>query len=75
VRRGPIDPVVFADLVLFDPEAVTDHATPAQPHLASTGIEDVCVNRRAVWRHGATAGLHPGRVIKRARPLADATLQ
>lgn len=64
-RRGTITPGAFADLVLFDPNTVTDNATPVAPHLVSTGVEGVWVNGRAVWRSGKTTGDHPGRVISR----------
>ena len=66
VRRGTITPGAYADLVLFDPATVTDHATPAAPHMVSTGIEGVWVNGRAVWRAGKTTGVYPGRVLRRA---------
>lgn len=71
-RRGTIAPGNYADLVLFDPATVTDHATPAQPHLVSTGIEGVWVNGRAVWRGGAVTGVHPGRVLTRQQMAAAA---
>jgi N-acyl-D-amino-acid deacylase len=64
-RRGTIAPGAYADLVLFDPATVEDHATPAAPHLVSTGIAGVWVNGRAVWRGERTTGLHPGRVLRR----------
>jgi N-acyl-D-amino-acid deacylase len=65
-RRGTITVGSYADLVLFDPATITDHATPAAPHLVSTGVEGVWVNGRAVWRGGRVTGAHPGRVILRA---------
>jgi N-acyl-D-amino-acid deacylase len=65
-RRGTIAPGAYADLVLFNPASIADHATPASPHLVSTGIEGVWVNGRAVWRNGKPTGAHPGRVLKRA---------
>jgi N-acyl-D-amino-acid deacylase len=65
VRRGTITPGAFADLVLFDPATVTDHATPASPHLVSTGIEAVWVNGREVWREGKTSGAYPGVTLRR----------
>ena len=65
-RRGTITPGAYADLVLFDPATVSDHATPAAPHLVSTGIAGVWVNGRAVWRDGKVTGAHPGQVLRRA---------
>ncbi len=65
LRRGTIAPGAFADLVLFDPVTVADHATPAAPHLVSTGIEGVWVNGRLVYRAGKTTGAHSGRVLRR----------
>ena len=66
-RRGVIAAGAYADLVLFDPATVADHATPAAPHLVSTGIVGVWVNGRAVWRDGKPTGAHPGRVLRRER--------
>jgi N-acyl-D-amino-acid deacylase len=72
-RRGTLAPGAFADLVLLDPATVTDHATPASPHLVSTGIEGVWVNGSAVWRNARPTGSHPGRIIRRAAtPLPSA---
>ena len=65
-RRGTITPGAYADLVLFNPVTVSDHATPAAPHLVSTGIAGVWVNGRAVWRDGKVTGAHPGQVLRRA---------
>jgi N-acyl-D-amino-acid deacylase len=65
LRRGTIVPGAFADLVLFNADSITDHATPAAPHAVSTGVSGVWVNGRAVWRNGKTTGTHPGRVIRR----------
>ncbi|MHB1326952.1 MAG: N-acyl-D-amino-acid deacylase family protein [Gemmatimonadales bacterium] len=64
-RRGTIAPGQFADLVLFDPGTVIDNATPANPHLVSTGIERVWVNGQTVWAAGAVTSHRPGRVLLR----------
>ncbi len=64
-RRGTIAPGQFADLVLFDPGTVIDNATPADPHLVSTGIERVWVNGQTVWSAGAVTAHRPGRVLLR----------
>lgn len=64
-RRGRIAPGYYADLVLFDPQTVIDRATPAEPHLTSTGIERVWVNGVLVWNGDAPTGAHPGRVLRK----------
>ena len=63
--RGRITPGAFADLVLFDPAAVIDRATPQEPHLTSVGIERVWVNGTEVFADGKTTDAKPGRVIRR----------
>lgn len=64
-RRGTIKAGNFADLVLFDPATVIDNATPAEPHLVSTGIARVWVNGRTVWQDGATVAGRSGRTLRR----------
>ena len=64
-RRGTIKAGNFADLVLFDPATVGDNATPAEPHLVSTGIARVWVNGRTVWQDGRTVASHSGRTLRR----------
>ncbi|MGB0385123.1 MAG: N-acyl-D-amino-acid deacylase family protein [Ardenticatenaceae bacterium] len=44
LARGTIQEGNFADLVIFDPESVSDRATLQQPQQLSTGIEHVLVN-------------------------------
>jgi N-acyl-D-amino-acid deacylase len=63
--RGIIKKGLKADLVLFNPETVTDHATFADPLKLSTGIEKVYVNGQLVWSAGRSTGLRPGRVLAR----------
>ncbi|MCC6188020.1 MAG: amidohydrolase family protein, partial [Anaerolineales bacterium] len=62
-RRGRLLPGYFADVVVFDPAAVQDHATFAQPHQYATGVEHVLVNGVPVLRDGEHTGAFPGRVI------------
>ncbi len=65
VERGLIESGYFADLVLFDPDTVTDRATTEDPHMPSEGIEKVWVNGLLVFENGQTTGSRPGKPIRR----------
>jgi N-acyl-D-amino-acid deacylase len=65
--RGVIRAGAFADLVLFDPEAVIDSATFAAPATPAQGIEEVWVNGVSTYRYGSgPTGAAAGRLIRRA---------
>lgn len=68
VDRGEIRPKALADLVVFDPESVRDHATFDNPRQASTGIAHVFVNGQFVCRSGRVADFDsptlPGRACR-----------
>lgn len=68
--RGVIQAGAFADLVLFDPDSVSDRATPEAPHAVSVGIRSVWVNGKVVFREGTTTDARSGRVVR--RPVATA---
>ncbi len=61
--RGRIEPGLAADLVLFDPDAILDQATFAQPEQFPLGIEMVVVNGTIVVEAGAHTGALPGRAL------------
>jgi N-acyl-D-aspartate/D-glutamate deacylase len=63
-RRGLLKPGHFADVVVFDPAAIRDHATFAQPHQYATGMAHVFVNGVQVLREGQHTGAKPGRVVR-----------
>jgi len=63
VRRGTLRPGNYADIVIFDPATITDHATFAEPHQYATGVRDVFVNGVPVIRDGEHTGATPGRVV------------
>jgi N-acyl-D-amino-acid deacylase len=63
--RGRLKQNYAADLVLFDPQSVTDRATFENPKQVSEGIIAVWVNGKAVWRDGKSTGARPGRALRR----------
>ena len=62
-RRGLLEPGYFADVVVFDPERIQDHATYDEPHRYATGVEHVAVNGTLVLRDAEHTGALPGRVV------------
>jgi len=63
--RGILKQDLAADLVLFDPDTIQDHATFEDSLQYSTGIEAVWVNGELVWDKGKVTEARPGRVIRR----------
>ena len=63
-KRGWLAPDYFADVVVFDPDKVQDHATPQNPHQYSTGMVHVFVNGEQVLKNGEHTGATPGRVVR-----------
>ena len=67
--KGRVQVGADADLTLFDPARVIDHATFREPTLASAGIDHVLVNGTPVVAGGALVeGVMPGRAVRRAKP-------
>jgi N-acyl-D-amino-acid deacylase len=62
--RGRLHRGVYADVVVFDPATIQDHATYEKPHQLSTGVSDVLVNGRFAIRDGAPTGAATGRVVR-----------
>ena len=62
-RRGSLAPGFLADVVIFDPDTIQDHATFADPHQYSTGVVHVWINGQQVLREGTHTGATPGRVV------------
>jgi N-acyl-D-amino-acid deacylase len=54
----------YADIVIFDPESITDHASFEKPHQLATGVTDVWVNGKQVIKDGNHTGAKPGRFVK-----------
>ncbi len=62
-RRGLLKPGYYADIVVFDPQKIQDHATYEKPHQYATGVIDVFVNGTQVLKDGEHTGATPGRVV------------
>ena len=62
-RRGALRPGYFADVVVFHPDAIADHATFEKPHQYATGVRDVFVNGVQVLKNGEHTGAKPGQVV------------
>jgi N-acyl-D-amino-acid deacylase len=63
-RRGRLQEGYYADVVVFDPETIQDHATFADPHQYATGMVHVFVNGEQVLKDGEHTGATPGRVVR-----------
>ncbi len=64
IKRGSLQTGYFADIVVFDPETITDHATFTNPHQYATGMVHVFVNGQQVLKDGEHTGVFPGRVVR-----------
>jgi len=65
-RRGALQAGYFADVVVFDPAKIHDHATFDHPHQYATGVVHVFVNGTQVLKSGEHTGAKPGRVVRGA---------
>ena len=62
--RGRLAEGMYADIVVFDPATIQDHATFEKPHQYSTGVHHVFVNGVYVLRDGEHTGATPGQVVR-----------
>jgi N-acyl-D-amino-acid deacylase len=63
--RGRIAAGLYADLVLFDPETISDRATMQDRTAASVGIHSVWVNGVLAFQDGQPTKRYPGRIVAR----------
>ncbi|MBP9077491.1 MAG: D-aminoacylase [Haliscomenobacter sp.] len=66
-KRGKLQPGNFADIVLFDPNTIADHATFENPHQYATGMQHVFVNGVQVLEDGEPTKKAAGRFVKREK--------
>lgn len=62
--RGTLEPGAFADVVVFDPERITDRATFAEPHQYAEGVVHVFVNGVHTLRDGEHTDARAGRFVR-----------
>src|SRR5437879_2386679 len=62
-HRGFLKEGTFADVVVFDPATIADHATFEKPHQYATGVKHVFVNGVQVIKDGEHTGAKPGRAL------------
>ena len=62
--RGLIRTGQFADLVVFNPATIIDHATYTDPFQYAEGIVHVIVNGQVVLTDGKLTGEKPGRALR-----------
>ncbi len=66
--RGVIKQGMCADIVVFDPDKITDVATFEKPNQLSVGMQFVLVNGVPVIAEGEMTNLLPGKVLRSNRP-------
>jgi N-acyl-D-amino-acid deacylase len=69
--RGLLTEGNFADVVVFDPRTIQDHATYENPAQLATGVEDVWINGVRALRAGEATRAPSGRIV-RGRAWKDA---
>jgi N-acyl-D-amino-acid deacylase len=77
VNRGLLASGMAADVAVFDPGSIVDHATFEAPTAMPTGMRHVLVNGKVVWRDGKASGDKAGAVLLRgphepSRPMSVA---
>jgi N-acyl-D-aspartate/D-glutamate deacylase len=63
-ERGMLKPGYFADITIFDPEKIIDHATYAKPGQLSEGVAFVLVNGQVAFEQGKITGVKAGVALR-----------
>jgi N-acyl-D-amino-acid deacylase len=64
LKRGSLIEGFFADVVVFDPDTIEDHATYDNPKAYAAGMIHVFVNGKQVIRNGDHTGAKPGTAVR-----------
>jgi N-acyl-D-aspartate/D-glutamate deacylase len=62
--RGLLKPGFFADITIFDPATILDHATFIKPDQLSDGIDYTIVNGQIEFDHGELTGVTSGQILR-----------
>ena len=71
--RGVLKRGLWADVVVFDPQTVTDRSTFSSPNQLASGMQWVLVNGVPVIDGGKMTGAKPGQVLRGAGYTAAKT--
>ena len=69
--RGVLKAGLWADIVVFDPQTITDRSTFSAPNQLAVGMQWVLVNGVPVVANGAPTQSLPGRVLRGAAAMAS----
>ncbi len=64
-ERGRLRVGYFADIIVFDPQTVTDRATYEQPEMLAAGMKFVVVNGKISVEEGKYTGTLAGRALRK----------
>jgi N-acyl-D-amino-acid deacylase len=64
--RGVLRRGAAADVVVFDPEAISERGTTFEPNQVATGVRHVLVNGIPTLHDGTLTGLRAGEVLRRS---------
>ncbi len=70
-RRGQLAEGYWADVVVFDPDTVSDRATFSEPHAFPVGISHVLVNGIAVLENGTHTRAKAGHALRHTRSASE----
>jgi N-acyl-D-amino-acid deacylase len=62
--RGLLKPGYFADITIFDPATIMDHASFTKPDQLSDGIDFTIVNGQVEYDHGKVTGATAGIALR-----------
>ncbi|MEO5582514.1 MAG: amidohydrolase family protein, partial [Saprospiraceae bacterium] len=70
-HRGKIAHEYQADLVIIDPDRISDKSSLQDPFALSEGINGVWVNGIQVWKENKYLGQRPGKLVRNPRYVRD----